>query len=61
MDVCWQILDTLSIPKTNIVITRHEYLMQIWQLNEPVQKVKHLFLCTMMTDVTAMNDDISCW
>ena len=61
VDILRQILDTLSIPQTQIVIACYEYLVAIWQFYEPVQEVQHLFLCTIMADVTTMNDDISIW
>ena len=61
MNIIRQILDTLSIPQTQIVIASHEDFVLIWQFYEPVQEVQHFFLCTIMADVTTMNDDISIW
>ena len=61
MDILRQILDILSIPQTQIVIASHEDFVLIWQLYEPVQEVQHFILCTIMADVTTMNDDISIW
>ena len=57
--VMWQILYSYSIPKTEIMITSNEYLMGIRQFDVPIEEVKHLFLSTIIADVTAMNDDIS--
>jgi hypothetical protein len=57
--VMWQILYPFSIPKTEIMITSNEYLMGIRQFDVPIEEVKHLFLSTIIADVTAMNDDIS--
>ena len=59
VNVLRKILDTLCIPKTEVVITSNEYLMRIRQFDVPIQKVKHLILSTIIADVTAMNDDIS--
>ena len=61
MDILRQILYPLSIPQTQIVIASHEDFVLIWQLYEPVQEVQHLILCTIMADVTTMDDDISLW
>jgi hypothetical protein len=33
--------------------------MGIRQFDVPIEEVKHLFLSTIIADVTAMNDDIS--
>ena len=33
--------------------------MRIGQSYVPIQKIKHLFFCAIIADVTAMNDDIS--
>ena len=61
VDILRQILDTLSIPQTQIVIASHEDFVLVGQLYEPVQEVQYLILCTIMADVPAMNDDISFW
>ena len=61
MDILRQILDTLSIPQTQIVIASHKDFVLIWQLYEPVQEVQNLILSAIMADVPTMNDDISIW
>jgi hypothetical protein len=43
------------------VIASHKDFVLIWQFYEPVQEVQHLFLCTIIADVPAMNKDISNW
>lgn len=57
--VMWQILYPFSIPKTEIMITSNEYLMGIRLFNIPIQKIENFTLCTIIADVTTMNDDIS--
>ena len=59
--VTGQILYLLCIPKTKIMIASNEYLMGIRQFNVPIKEIKHFTLCTIIADVTAMNDDISFW
>jgi hypothetical protein len=61
MDILRQLLDTLCIPQTQIVITCHEDFVLVGQFYEPLQEVQHLILCTIMADVPAMNKDISFW
>ena len=61
MNIIRQILDTLSIPQTQIVIASHEDFVLIWQFYEPVQEVQNLILSAIMADVPTMNDDISIW
>ena len=61
MNIIRQILDTLSIPQTQIVIASHENFVLVGQLYEPVQEVQHLILSAIMADVPTMNDDISIW
>ena len=38
MNIIRQILDTLSIPQTQIVIASHEDFVLIWQFYEPVSR-----------------------
>ena len=61
MNILRQILDTLSIPQTQIVIASHEDFVLIWQFYEPVQEVQHLILSAIMADVTTMNENVSFW
>jgi hypothetical protein len=43
------------------MIACYENLMSIRQLDIPVQKIQHFTLCTIMANVSAMDDDISLW
>ena len=61
MDIFRQILDTLCIPQTQIVIASYKDFVLIWQLYEPVQEVQHFILCAIMADVTTMNENVSFW
>ncbi len=61
VNILGQILNTFCIPKTKVVVARDKYLVGIRQFDIPVQKVKHLRFRTIVTDVTAMHDDISLW
>ena len=61
MYIIRQILDTLSIPQTQIVIACHKDFVLVGQFYEPVQEVQHFILSAIMADVPAMNKDISNW
>jgi hypothetical protein len=61
MKIVWQILDTLCIQQTQIVIASYKDFVLIWQLYEPVQEVQHFILCAIMADVTTMNENVSFW
>lgn len=54
-----QVFNALHIPEAKVVVPCYENLVFVRQINVPIQEIKHFTLCTIMTDVTAMNDDIS--
>ena len=61
MNIFRQILDTLGIPQTQIVIASHKDFVLAGQFYQPVQKVENFFLCALLGKVTTVNYDISLW
>ena len=43
------------------MVASDEYLVSIRQFYEPVQEVKNLFLCALLSEVTTMHNNISIW
>ena len=58
MYIFGQVLDVLCIPQTEVVVARHEDLVRVGETDEPVEKVEHLFLRSVVGKVAAVHDDI---
>ena len=61
MHISRQIFNGFCIPQTQVMIACDKNFVSIGKFYEPIQEIKHLILCAIMTDITAMNDDISLW
>ncbi len=61
MNIIWQIFNIISLPKTEIMIAYYKNLMGIWQVDEPVEEIKSFLLCSTVSEVATMYDNISSW